>query len=55
MVAWTPIIVGSVIAGAGAVYGGSQAASAASSQAEAQNKATMARYQYDIEMWGMKK
>ena len=52
---WAPIIVGSAIAGAGAIYGGSQAASAASSQAEAQNKATMARYQYDIEMWGMKK
>jgi len=35
--------------------GGAMQANAARSQAEAQNQATMARYQYDMDMWGMKK
>jgi len=37
------------------IWGGNKQAAAARAQAEAQNKATMARYQYDHQMWGMKK
>ena len=37
------------------LWGGSKAASAAAEQAEAQNRATHARYQYDLNMWDMKK
>lgn len=37
------------------LWGGSKAASAAREQAEAQNRATQARYQYDLDMWDMKK
>ena len=37
------------------LWGGSKAANAAAEQAEAQNKATHARYQYDLNMWDMKK
>jgi len=51
-----------VIAGVGMVanvgmgiWGGNKAANAAAEQAEAQNKATHARYQYDLNMWDMKK
>ena len=37
------------------LWGGSKAANAAAEQAEAQNSATHARYQYDLNMWDMKK
>jgi len=37
------------------IWGGNKAANAAAEQAEAQNKATHARYQYDLNMWDMKK
>ena len=37
------------------LWGGNKAANAAAEQAEAQNKATHARYQYDLNMWDMKK
>ena len=53
-------ITGGMIAGAavstiGGIFGGSRSAAAARAQAEAQNRATMARYQYDLNMWDMKK
>lgn len=37
------------------IWGGNKAANAAAEQAEAQNRATHARYQYDLNMWDMKK
>ena len=37
------------------IWGGNKQASAARQQAEAQNRAMMAQYQYDNDMWGMKK
>ena len=37
------------------IWGGNKAANAAAEQAEAQNRATQARYQYDLNMWDMKK
>ena len=37
------------------IWGGNKAANAAADQAEAQNRATQARYQYDLNMWDMKK
>ena len=37
------------------IWGGNKQAAAARQQAEAQNRAMMARYQYDNDMWGMKK
>ena len=37
------------------LWGGNKAANAAAEQAEAQNKAAHARYQYDLNMWDMKK
>ena len=37
------------------LWGGSKAANAAAEQAEAQNRATHARYQYDLNMWDMKR
>lgn len=37
------------------IWGGNKAANAAAEQAEAQNKAAHARYQYDLNMWDMKK
>ena len=37
------------------IWGGNKQAAAARQQAEAQNRAMMARYQYDMDMWGMKK
>ncbi len=53
-------ITGGMIAGAavstiGGIIGGGRSAAAARAQAEAQNRATMARYQYDLNMWDMKK
>ena len=51
-----------IIAGVGmaanvgmSIWGGNKAANAAAEQAEAQNRATHARYQYDLNMWDMKK
>ena len=53
---------GMIIAGVGmaanvgmSIWGGNKAANAAAEQAEAQNRATHARYQYDLDMWDMKK
>ena len=37
------------------LWGGNKAANAAAEQAEAQNRAAHARYQYDLNMWDMKK
>ena len=37
------------------IWGGNKAANAAAEQAEAQNRAAHARYQYDLNMWDMKK
>ena len=37
------------------IWGGNKAANAAAEQAEAQNRATQARYQYDLNIWDMKK
>jgi len=48
-------VIGGGIAAVGGIIGGSKAAGAARDQAEAQNKATHARYQYDLSMWDMKK
>ena len=48
--------IGGAIVGAGmSLWGASKQASAARTQAEEQNKATAARYQYDLDMWAMKK
>ena len=49
------LVLGSAISVGGSMIGGSMAAGAARDQAEAQNKATEARYQYDLDMWSMKK
>ena len=50
------------VAGAGlaanvgmSIWGGNKSAAAAAEQARAQNRATQARYQYDLNMWDMKK
>ena len=51
----TGTIIGAGISTIGGLFGGSRAASAAAEQARAQNRAAQARYQYDMEMWGMKK
>lgn len=48
-------VVGGTIGAVGGIIGGSKSAAAARQQAEAQNRATMARYQYDLNMWDMKK
>ncbi len=49
-------LIGSTAVNVGmSLWGGSKAANAAAAQAEAQNKAMMARYQYDMDMWDMKK
>ena len=49
------IVAGAAISTGGSIIGGNKAANAAAEQAEAQNKATHARYQYDLNMWDMKK
>ena len=54
MPAWAIGIGTAVNVGMG-IWGGNKAANAAAEQAEAQNKATHARYQYDLNMWDMKK
>ena len=47
--------IGMGVSAIGGIIGGNKAANAAAEQAEAQNKATHARYQYDLNMWDMKK
>ncbi len=51
----TAILIGAGVSAVGGFIGGGMAADAAAEQAEAQNKATHARYQYDLNMWDMKK
>ena len=51
----TAILIGTGVNVVGGLIGGNKAANAAAEQAEAQNKATHARYQYDLNMWDMKK
>ena len=51
----TGTIIGAGISTIGGLIGGSKAAGAARAQAEAQNRATHARYQYDLNMWDMKR
>ena len=51
----TAILIGTGVNAIGSFIGGSRAASAAEAQAEAQNKAMRAKYQYDLNMWDMKK
>ena len=51
----TGMVVSAGISTIGGLIGGNKAANAAAEQAEAQNKATHARYQYDLNMWDMKK
>ena len=52
--AWA-IAGGAVVGAVGSLWGASKQASAARAQAEEQNKAMAARYQYDLDMWSMKK
>ena len=54
MAAWAIGIGTAVNVGMG-LWGGNKAANAAAEQAEAQNRAAHARYQYDLNMWDMKK
>lgn len=49
------IVAGAVASAAGSIYGANKASQAADAQADAQNEATKARYQYDLDMWAMKK
>ena len=53
--AWVGPAIGAGVSIVGSIIGGNRQAAAAQQQAEAQNEATMARYGYDLEMWGMKK
>ena len=39
----------------GGIFGGRSKAAAARAQAEAQNRAMMAKYQYDLDAWDMKR
>ena len=52
---WVGAVVGAGISVAGGMIGGSRSAAAAREQAEAQNRAMMAKYQYDLDAWDMKK
>ena len=52
---WIGAVVGAGIGIAGGIMGGSRSAAAAREQAEAQNRATQARYQYDMDMWDAKR
>ena len=52
--AWAVGISTAVNVGA-AIVGGNRSAAAAAEQARAQNRATQARYQYDLNMWDMKR
>jgi hypothetical protein len=47
--------IGMGVSAIGGIIGGGRSAAAARAQAEAQNKAMMAKYQYDLNMWDMKK
>ena len=47
----TAILIGAAVSTAGALYGGSQAASAAKKQAQSQNEATQRQFFYDNERW----
>ena len=49
------MITGAAISTIGGIFGGRSSASAARQQAEAQNRAMMARYQYDMDMWDAKR
>jgi hypothetical protein len=53
------VITGGMVMGGigmvGSFLGGRSSAAAAAEQARAQNKAMMAKYQYDLDMWDMKK
>ena len=51
----TAMLIGTGVNVIGGIFGGNKASAAAQQQAIAQNKATMARYQYDLNMWDMKK
>ena len=51
----TAMLIGTGVSVVGAWIGGNKAANAAAEQAEAQNKAMHAKYQYDLNMWDMKK
>ena len=48
-------IAGAGVSVVGGMIGGSRSAAAAAEAARAQNRATMARYQYDLDMWDSKK
>ena len=52
---WVGAAIGAAVQIGGSIIGGNKAANAAAEQAEAQNKATQARYQYDLNMWDMKR
>ena len=51
----TGAIIGGGISAIGGIFGGRASSSAARQQAEAQNRAMMARYQYDMDMWDAKR
>ena len=51
----TALLIGTGVNVIGGILGGNRSAAAAQQQAIAQNEATMARYQYDLNMWDMKK
>ena len=53
MPAWVAPVIGGAISAGGALIGGSRAASAAATQAEMQNEATIRRYQYDTQKYEM--
>ena len=48
-------VVGAGVSVVGGMIGGSRSAAAAAEAARAQNKAMMARYQYDLDMWDAKR
>ena len=52
---WVGVAVGMGVSAVGGMIGGSKSASAAREQAELQNQATHARYQYDLDQWDMKR
>ena len=51
----TGLIIGTGVSILGSIFGGNKAASAARQQAELQNQATERRYEYDTQMWDMKR
>ena len=52
---WVGAVVGAGIGVAGGIIGGGRSAAAAAEMARAQNRAMMARYQYDLDMWDAKR